>query len=174
MKKLGGCLKIIGGVVVVLLVLGLVVGGSNSGGKNDSSSGAQSQEKQAETQVDSQGEAGEEPEEAPEPEPVTYQDVDINTLFDTLSNNPLNAKNTFECTRVRFSGSLKNIDASGKYFSLGNGDEWSFDSIQCFIQNDDTLNRIASASMGDTITVCGTVTSVGEILGYSVDVDYIE
>ena len=75
---------------------------------------------------------------------------------------------------MRFSGVLKNIDASGDYFALGNGDEWSFDSIQCYIRDDETLNAIASASMGDTITVCGTITSVGEILGYSMDVDYIE
>ena len=175
MKKLGGCLKIIGGFVVVLFVLVLIVGGSESGSnKEKTSSSNASQAAQESTEAQAESEEKTEAQAEPEPEPVTYEDVDINTLFDTLSNNPLNAKNTYEDKTVRFSGVLKNIDSSGKYFSLGNEDEWSFTSIQCFIRNDETLNAIAASSMGDTITVCGTITSVGEILGYSMDVDHIE
>ncbi len=181
MKKLGGCLKIIGGAVVILLVLGLVFGGSKSDKEkpvaSNASQPAQEQTEgktEPEKETEEQAEAETEAEPEPEPEVVSYEDVDINTLFETLSNNPLNAKNTYEGVPVRFSGVLKNIDASGDYFALGNGDEWSFDSIQCYIRDDETLNAIASASMGDTITVCGTITSVGEILGYSMDVDYIE
>ncbi|MBR2682134.1 MAG: hypothetical protein IKE22_02590 [Atopobiaceae bacterium] len=167
MKWIGGCLKIVGAVVVALVVLGLVFGGSGS--KSDSGKTDTAETKQEQTE-----EAAKQEEAAPEPEPVSYQDVDINTLFETLSSNPLNAKNTYEGTPVRFTGVLKNIDASGKYFSLGNGDDYSFERIQCYIKNDDTLNAIASASMGDSITVCGTISSVGEVLGYSMDVDYIE
>jgi hypothetical protein len=46
--------------------------------------------------------------------------------------------------------------------------------VYCSILDDATLDRIASSSIGDTLVVCGTVTDVGEVLGYYVDVDYIE
>ena len=86
----------------------------------------------------------------------------------------MNAKNTYEGKNVRVSGVLSNIDASGKYFSIENDDEWSFESVTCYIKNDETRERIAGASTGDTLVVCGTITSVGEIMGYSIDVAYVE
>ena len=183
MKGILGLVKKLAIVLVVLVVIGAVFGG---GSGEKASSGSQADKGQVEAAAD-EGAASEEQDEAepeadakaeeqaePEPEPVEYQDVSLSDLLDTLENNPLNAKKTYEGAYVRFSGVLDNIDASGDYFSLGTGEEWSFDHIQCFIRDDETLDRIAGASMGDTITVCGPITSVGEIMGYSMDVDYIE
>lgn len=183
MKGILGLFKKAAIVLVVLIALGAVFGGGSDdkGSSSSKSDGEVTQEQAADEEKDekskdkkSDKEEQAKEEEAAEPEPVEYQNVDINTLFETLSNNPLNAKKTYEGTTIRIAGVLKNIDASGDYFSLGNGDEWSFDSLMCYIKDDETLDKIASSSMGDTITVCGTVTSVGEILGYSMDVDYIE
>ena len=111
--------------------------------------------------------------EAVEPQ-ADYRNASAGELIDALDNNALNAKQTYEKANIRLSGTLSNIDASGKYFNLSDGDSFSFTSIQCFIKNDETRDRIASAAKGDTLTVCGKVTMVGEILGYSIDVDYIE
>lgn len=158
----GGCFKIVGGLVVLALVavIGVAVfGGSDGSGSSGGSGNSGGSSSPAATE---------------EAEPIEYQDVDINVLFDTLKSNALNAKNTYEGTPVRVTGVLTNIDASGDYFNIGNGDEYSFDSIQCYIKNDETLDKIAASSKGDTLTVCGTMSSVGEVLGYSMNVDYIE
>jgi len=185
MKGILGLFKKAAIVLVVLIALGAVFGGGSddkgsSSSKSDSettqeqAASEEKDEKSKDKKSDKKEQAKEEKAAEPEPEPVEYQNVDINALFEALSNNPLNAKKTYEGATIRITGVLKNIDASGDYFSLGNGDEWSFDSLMCYIKDDGTLDKIASSSMGDTITVCGTVTSVGEILGYSMDVDYIE
>ena len=46
--------------------------------------------------------------------------------------------------------------------------------VQCYIKNDDQKAQIASMSKGDTITLKGKCTDVGEVLGYSLDIDEIE
>jgi hypothetical protein len=166
-KLFGGCLKVVGGVVVALVVIAIAIGALGSGDDSGSAPSASGQ-----AQVEASADASSEAEAASEP--IVFEDVDINTLFETLSNNPLNAKNTYEGATIRFTGYLSNIDASGKYFNVKNGDEWSFESIQCYINDEATLDRIASSAMGDELTICGTVTSVGEVLGYSLDVDHIE
>ena len=172
MKGILGLVKKLAIVLVVLVVIGAVFGG---GSDEKASSGGQADKGQAEATADAgSDEKQEEAEEQAEPEPIEYQDVSLGDLLDTLENNPLNAKKTYEGAYVRFSGVLTNIDASGDYFSLGTGEEWSFDHIQCFIRDDETLDRVAAASMGDSLTVCGQITSVGEIMGYSMDVDHFE
>ena len=70
MKKLGGCLKIIGGFVVVLFVLGLVLGGTGSNKEKASSTDApQAAQESTEAQTEPEKEAETEPEPEPEPEP---------------------------------------------------------------------------------------------------------
>ena len=46
--------------------------------------------------------------------------------------------------------------------------------VQCYIKNDDQKAKIASMSKGDTVTLKGKCTDVGEVLGYSLDIDEIE
>ena len=74
MKKLGGCLKIIGGAVVILLVLGLVFGGSKSDKEkpvaSNASQPAQEQtEGKTEPEKETEEQAEAETEAEPEPEP---------------------------------------------------------------------------------------------------------
>jgi transcriptional regulator with XRE-family HTH domain len=101
-------------------------------------------------------------------------DVTVDELTAALDSNPLKAKQTYQDAHIRLTGVLNNIDSSGNYFNVNNGDQYSFDSVYCSILDDATLDKVASSSIGDTLVVCGTVTDVGEVLGYYVDVDYIE
>lgn len=177
MKKIIDLIKKIALALVALVLIGAVFG---RGGKESSSSSsseseaAVEQQAQEETKEEASAEAEAE-ESEPEPEePIEYQDVTVDELTAALDENPLKAKQTYQDAHIRLTGVLNNIDSSGSYFNLNNGDQYSFDSVYCSILDDATLDRIASSSIGDTLVVCGTVTDVGEVLGYYVDVDYIE
>ena len=47
-------------------------------------------------------------------------------------------------------------------------------NIQSFIKNDDQKSQIMDMSSGDEVTIRGKITSVGEVLGYSIDIESIE
>ena len=46
-------------------------------------------------------------------------------------------------------------------------------SVQCYIKNDDQKTAIMDMSIGDTVIVKGKITDVGEVMGYSLDIDEI-
>ena len=180
MKKIIDLIKKIALALVVLVLIGALFGRGE--GKSSSSSSSKSEaavEEQAQESKDDEEASAdaeiEEPEAEPEKEePIEYVDVTVDELTAALDNNPLKAKQTYQDAHIRLTGVLNNIDSSGNYFNVNNGDQYSFDSVYCSILDDATLDRIASSSIGDTLVVCGTVTDVGEVLGYYVDVDYIE
>lgn len=111
--------------------------------------------------------------------PVAKEYIPVTTddLFGALKGNALNAANTYKGTDLEIRGRLTNIDASGSYIDLGNLDknnyEYMFDSVQCYITNDDQKNVVAGLSTDQTVIVKGHVKDVGEILGYSVSIDEI-
>lgn len=182
MKKIIDLVKKLALALVVLVLIGAVFGGkgessssSSSESKSEAAVEEQAQESEDEEASDEAEPEAEEP--APEPEeeePIEYQDVTVDELIAVLDDNPLKAKQTYQDAHIRLTGVLNNIDSSGSYFNLNNGDQYSFDSVYCSILDDATLDKVASASIGDTMVVCGTVTDVGEVLGYYMDVDYIE
>lgn len=177
MKRIIDLIKKIALALVALVLIGAIFG---RGGKESSSSSssegeaAVEQQAQEETEEEASAEAEAEESESEPEEPIEYQDVTVDELTAALDENPLKAKQTYQDAHIRLTGVLNNIDSSGSYFNLNNGDQYSFDSVYCSILDDATLDRIASSSIGDTLVVCGTVTDVGEVLGYYVDVDYIE
>lgn len=177
MKRIIDLIKKIALALVALVLIGAIFG---RGGKESSSSSssegeaAVEQQAQEETKEEASAEAEAEESESEPEEPIEYQDVTVDELTAALDENPLKAKQTYQDAHIRLTGVLNNIDSSGSYFNLNNGDQYSFDSVYCSILDDATLDRIASSSIGDTLVVCGTVTDVGEVLGYYVDVDYIE
>ena len=179
MKKIIDLIKKLALALVALVLIGAIFG---RGGKESSSSSsseseaAVEQQAQEETKEEASAEAeAEESESEPEEEePIEYVDVTVDELTAALDSNPLKAKQTYQDAHIRLTGVLNNIDSSGNYFNVNNGDQYSFDSVYCSILDDATLDKVASSSIGDTLVVCGTVTDVGEVLGYYVDVDYIE
>lgn len=46
--------------------------------------------------------------------------------------------------------------------------------VQCNIKNDEQKSKAASLTKGDKVTLKGKCTDVGEVLGYSFDIDEIE
>jgi len=106
-------------------------------------------------------------------EEIVYTEYSAAQLITDLQDNALNATNKYEGQYVQVTGKLNVIDSDGKYISIDNG---GFDlvNIQCFLKTDEQRAKVASLSKKDTVVVKGKVKSVGEVLGYSIDVDSIE
>ena len=83
-----------------------------------------------------------------------------------LDSNAMGASDKYKGKYLEITGKLSNIDAAGKYIDLI--------GVQCYIKNDDQKSKIASMSKGDTVTLKGKCTDVGEVLGYSLDIEEIE
>ena len=64
-------------------------------------------------------------------------------------------------------------DSDGKYISLYPDDDFAIVGVQCYIQNDEQRDQIMQMSIDDQVTLRGKCTSVGEVLGYSLDIDSI-
>lgn len=76
---------------------------------------------------------------------------------------------------VAVTGCVGTIDASGKYIVLNRLDNSWVESIHCNVNGDeDVINQIAQLSSGSVVTVYGEITNVGEIMGYSMDIHFIE
>jgi hypothetical protein len=106
--------------------------------------------------------------------PIEYTVYTVSELVKDLEANALNAENKYNNKYVEITGKLSVIDSKGKYISLSPSDELiSFVSVQCYIKNDEQKSKVATLSTGDTVTLKGKITSIGEVLGYSLDIDSI-
>lgn len=150
-------------ILIAVLVLGIGGAAGGSGGSGDSSTASSNEQSEAAT---------EEKQEEPK---IEYQDASVETLFDELDNNAMNASDNYKGQYLSITGVLGTIDSNGSYFSLeSDNDNYMFQSVTCYIQNDEQLEKVKTLSKGDTITVKGKVTDVGEVLGYYLDIDSIE
>lgn len=105
---------------------------------------------------------------------VTYEAVESKKLLDDLTGNALKAKDTYKDKNVEITGVLDNIDASGKYITIiPNEGDMIITGIQAYIKNDDQKKVVMDLAKGDKIVIKGKITDVGELLGYSVDIDEI-
>lgn len=102
----------------------------------------------------------------------TYIVCTVSQLVAELEANAMNAKEKYEGEYVEVTGRVDVIDASGSYICLyPEDDEWAFTSVQCFVKNKAQKEFIRSISKGDIVTVRGKITSVGEILGFSLNIE---
>lgn len=106
--------------------------------------------------------------------PIEYAAYNVDDMVNDLKTNALNASEKYKDQYVEITGKLSNIDSSGKYISLSSiNDDFSFYSVQCFIKSNDQKSKVTGMAKGDTVTLKGKVTEVGEIMGYSLNIDEI-
>lgn len=105
-----------------------------------------------------------------------YSVESIAAMHEMLETNALKAEKTYNNKYIEVTGVLDVIDSDGSYITIkdqGAG-EWDFGTdIQCKIMNDTQENQILEMSKGDTLTVRGKITSVGEIIGFMMEMDEI-
>lgn len=115
-------------------------------------------------------ESGEEKEEN-----ITYEYIDLQTAFDELNNNALRAETKYQNKYVVLTGYLNGIDSDGEYISIqATSDEWEFDYAMCYLRTDEQKAVVVNLNEGDKITIKGQITTIGEVIGYGVDVHSIE
>ena len=109
------------------------------------------------------------------PSPVQYTHYKVTELFDVLNENALNAKNMYKGQYVELEGYLGTIDSDGKYIAIDAGDDmdYLFESIQCYMKSDEQKQIVMSLKSGDPIIIRGRITDVGEVLGYTLNIDSI-
>lgn len=157
-KKKGGKLKWVVLAVVAVGVIGAVGGNSDS---NTTSSSGTSAKTESAKEVDT-------------PTPIEYTSVSVNDMMSDLDSNAMGASDKYKGKYLEITGKLSNIDAAGKYIDLMADGDFEIIGVQCYIKSDDQKSKIASMSKGDTVTLKGKCTDVGEVLGYSLDIEEIE
>lgn len=156
--------KIISGILVLIVLVGVGSGLGNNDG-NDKAVAASTTSPASTTSTSTQ---------AVNEEKAAPIVVTADTLVKALDDNALNAANTYKDKYVEVSGKLSNIDSSGAYFSISStSDDFSFTTIRCDI-TEEQKSKVAAFKSGQKVTVVGTVTDVGEILGYAIDVESIK
>ena len=108
-------------------------------------------------------------------ENISYEQVDIQFMLDELEKNALKAEKTYMNKNVEISGKIKTFDSDGTYITVEpiNADVWNFSTIMCNIEDEAQLDFLLEKSVGNVVNIKGTVTSVGEVLGYSLDIDEV-
>lgn len=113
-----------------------------------------------------------------EKQPITsqsYQKVDLQTMLDELEENALRAESKYQNTYVEVTGKIAGFDSDGAYITIEPvyADEWNFDTVMCYIKSDAQRDFVIEKSVGDTVTIKGKIISIGELLGYSLNIDSI-
>ena len=94
-------------------------------------------------------------------QPISYTHYNVTELFDALSTNAMKAQSDF---------------SDGKYIGVGaSPDDYDYflQNVRCYLKTDEQKQQIMDISSGAPITVRGKITSVGEVLGYSMNIDSI-
>lgn len=105
---------------------------------------------------------------------IEYTEVTVDELYAELDDNALNAEEKYNDAYLSITGRLANIDSDGNYIGISSlTDEWSRD-VQCFIKSEEQLDVVRGLSKGDTVTVKGQVDAIGEVWGYTLNIDSIE
>lgn len=152
-------------VVIIIIIIGAIgsAGGdktSNEAGKND-------------TQVTSSDDSSNAQMESEAPK-ITYTAYAVSDLMDDLNENALRAADKYKDQYVELTGRLNVIDSSGKYISIVPvDDEFAILGVQCYIKTEDQKTAIMDMSIGDTLVVKGKIKDVGEVMGYSLDIDEV-
>ena len=106
---------------------------------------------------------------------IVHETVDLQTMFDDLDANAMKAEAKYMKKNVEFECKIKNFDSDGKYISVEpvGASEWNFSSAMCYIKNDTQKSFLIEKNVADIITVKGKVKSIGEVLGYSIDMNEV-
>ena len=147
-------------VVVVILLIAIMNSGN---GESDTKTTSSNTKTEAEAQTQTQSEQ------------VEYIKVDVSTLMKELEENAMKAEKTYQNKHVEITGRLAVIDSDGSYISLyPQNDQFAILGVQCYIKNDEQSEKVMEMSKDDIVTLKGKIKSIGEIWGYSLDIESIE
>ena len=158
-QKSGGCLT----AIVIVLALAIIGGIAGRGNKKNETSNETSSKVESAAQT-TQAETQQE---------IVYTAVTVSEMMDTLNSNAMKASETYKNQYLEVTGKLNVIDSNGKYISLVGDGDFEIVGVQCYLKTEDHKKAVMDMSIGDTVTLRGKCTDVGEVLGYSLDIDSI-
>ena len=142
--------------LIVAIVVIAIIAGSSGSNESDVSTGEIQNESSQSTEI-------------------VYEIVDLQTMIDDLKANSLRAEENYKEKYVEITGKISNIDSDGKYISISpDNDEFNLTSVMCYIKNDEQKQVIINKSTDDIVTIKGKIKSIGEVLGYSLDIKEIK
>ena len=154
------------GWFIALCVIVVVAAVSSAGGEESTPAGGASGSEVPPVSVSTSAAAS-----VPVEDEIVYTVCKVDDMMDMLNNNAMKAESTYDDQYVEVTGRLDVIDSDGKYISLFPiKDEWAFIGVQCYIKNDVQKQQVVEMSKGDRVTVRGKITSVGELLGYQLNI----
>lgn len=125
----------------------LIIGAGASGGNSDSSNSGSS-----DVQVSNTDTAVAKPEE----EVVVVSAEDLAKAFE---DNEVNANQLYKGKMVEVTGTIADIGEmlGSTYITLNAAEDFALTQAQCFFSDKEQINKIASLSKGDTVTIVGKV-----------------
>ena len=158
-KNISRTKRIIGLVCIAsFVILGVINSDSASSNSSNYSSSATSNSKQVQES------------------PKNYAEANIDVLLDDVKRNAAKANKNYKGKYVKIVGGVvKNIESNARYINIEGSDPYSIlINVQCYPKNDSVKNAMLELSVGQFVTVYGKITDVGEIMGYSLDLEKIE
>lgn len=157
-------------VVAVIIVLSAIAG---VGGSDESDSG---NDKSTATNIseNTDSEKTEKEQTKEKEETIEYTPYSVSEMMSDLDANAMNASDKYKGKYIEITGKLNVIDSSGKYISLVPSDEeYAIIGVHCTLKSDEQKEAVKSMSIGDEVTLRGKCTDVGEVMGYSLNIDSI-
>lgn len=105
-----------------------------------------------------------------------YVETTASALMDDLNTNALRAKKKYNNRNVAIkTAKIDVIDSNGDYFTVCPPEvDVQIIPILINIQSEKQRDRLSNMDVGQIVTVYGTVTHVGESMGYAIDLDNFE
>lgn len=105
-----------------------------------------------------------------------YIETTASGMIDDLNTNALRAKKKYNNRNVAIKNAkIDVIDSNGDYFTVCPPEvDVQIIPILINIQSEKQRDQLSNMDVGQVITVYGTVTHVGESMGYAIDLDNVE
>ena len=148
----------------IALIIGLLTVCAGSGGDSGSNSASKASSSSSSS--------------AQQAKQKTYADADINVLLSEAKDNAAAANKNYKGKDVKIiGGHVKNIDSDVKYVTVdGTGAEFTMIHVRCDVdsKNQELKDKILTLKKEQNVVVYGTISDVGDIMGYKLKLDNIE
>ncbi|MBQ7960071.1 MAG: hypothetical protein IJ285_02525 [Clostridia bacterium] len=106
---------------------------------------------------------------------IVYETANLQTMIDTLQENAMKAETLYQNKYIEVQGKIANFDSDGSYISIKpvGASEWDLTTTMCYIKNNTQKEFLMEKNVGDVITIKGKVKSIGEVMGYSINIDEV-
>ena len=103
---------------------------------------------------------------------IQYEQVELQAMLDELDANAMRAAQKYQDKHIEVTGKIKSFDSDGKYITIEPCDaiKLNLDTVHCSIESDAQKTFLLEKSVGDVVTIRGKVYSIGEVLGYSMEI----